>query len=402
MNSFSTDNKNIPEIGYMKKNLPGKVQTIGLTFLAVGLILSVAGYAFDVTRSSFNNIIILMFLISIGLGALFLVALEYVAGAVWSVPFRRVAEFFAAVLFLAFVVFFPLLFNLDKIFIWMHPQIVKASSALAGKAPYLNVNFFIIRVIVFFLIWFAFYYFIIKNSVKQDTTEDQILTTKNSRISAFFMPVFAFTISFSAFDWLMSLEPNWFSTIFGVYYFSGTVLAALAVVTIAVVLLNRHGYLINGMNPDHFYSFGALLFAFTNFWAYIAFSQYMLIWYANLPEETAWFITRWAGNWKFVSIGLILFQFVIPYIGLLSQPSKMNPKRLLFIASVILFAHFYDLYWMVMPEFSKDGILFGWIEIGFILLAAGIIIVVFVYMVKKKNLVPVGDPKLQRGIEFRL
>ena len=374
----------------------------GLVLLAVGLIISIAGYAMDATRSSFNNIIMLMFLISVGLGSLFLVALEYVAGAVWSVPFRRIAEFFAAVLFVAFITVLPLLFNLDKLFIWMHPQIVKASSGLTSKAPYLNENFFIVRVIAFFLIWFAFYYFIVKNSIKQDSSRDQLLTKKNSRISAFFMPVFAFTISFSAFDWLMSLEPNWFSTIFGVYYFSGTVLAALAIVTISVVLLDRHGYFVNKLNSDQYYSFGALLFAFTNFWAYIAFSQYMLIWYANLPEETAWFITRWAGSWKFISIGLILFQFVIPYIGLLSQPSKMNPKRLLTMASIILFAHFYDLYWMVMPEFNKGGILFGWIELGFVLLAAGIVVLVLVFKIKRNNLIPVGDPKLQRGLNFKL
>ena len=389
-------------VDYQKKDLPKRIQTIGLTLFVIGLITAVAGYAVDATRSSFSNIIILMFLISVGLGALFLVALEYVAGAVWSVPFRRIAEFFAAVLFIAFIVSLPLLFNLDKIFVWMHPQVLKEHKALAGKAPYLNTNFFIIRVIAFFFIWLSFYYFIIKNSSKQDSTKSQSITTVNTKISAIFMPVFAFTISFSAIDWLMSLEPNWFSTIFGVYYFSGTVLAALAVVTITVVLLDKHGFFVKKLNPDQYYSFGALLFAFTNFWAYIAFSQYMLIWYANLPEETAWFITRWEGSWKFISIGLILFQFVIPYIGLLSQPSKMDPKRLLRMASIILFAHFYDLYWMVMPEFNKGGILFGWIEIGFTLLAAGIIILVFVSKVRKNNLIPVGDPKLQRGLEFKL
>ena len=389
-------------VDYQKKELPKKIQTIGLTLFVIGLVIAIAGYAVDSTRSSFNNIIMLMFLISVGLGSLFLVGIEYVAGAVWSVPFRRVGEFFAAVLLVALVASIPLLFNLGSIFHWMHPEVLKMDETLKGKAPYLNTNFFIIRVIAFFVIWLSFYYFITKNSTKQDLSRNQGLTTANIKLSAIFMPIFAFTLSFSAIDWMMSLEPHWFSTIFGVYYFSGTVLAALSVVTIATVLLNKNGYFVKGLDADHYYSLGALLFAFTNFWAYIAFSQYMLIWYANLPEETAWFMLRWAGNWKFISMGLILFHFVIPYFGLLSQPSKMDPKRLLIMASVILFAHFYDLYWMIMPTFSKAGILFGWIELGFLILAAGLIVLVFVYRSKKNNFIPVGDPKLQRGLEFKL
>jgi hypothetical protein len=216
------------------------------------------------------------------------------------------------------------------------------------------------------------------------------------------MPFFAITITFSAIDWLMSLEPHWFSTIFGVYYFSGTVLAALAATTIAAVLLNENGYLVKGLKTDHYYSLGALLFAFTNFWAYIAFSQFLLIWYANLPEETFWLLQRWEGSWVYFSIGLIIVHFVIPYFGLLSQPSKMDPKRLVVMSGVILFAHLYDIYWMAMPTFSKEGVVFGWMEFGFPLFAAGLIIIVFVLVSRGKNLVPVGDPKLKRGIDFRL
>jgi hypothetical protein len=167
-------------------------------------------------------------------------------------------------------------------------------------------------------------------------------------------------------------------------------------------MLNERGYLISGLKSDHYYSLGALLFAFINFWAYIAFSQFLLIWYGNLPEETVWFLARWHGNWKIFSIGLLIIHFVIPYFGLLSQPSKMNPKTLLIMASWILFAHYIDLYWLVMPNFYKDGIIFGWIELGFPVLIAGIIILTFYYKARKINLVAIGDPKLKRGIDFRL
>lgn len=387
-------------IEYRKKELPSKIQTIGFGLLALGLVIVILGYVLSPTRSAYNNIIGLTFLISVGVGSLFLVALEYAAGAVWSTPFRRVTEFLSANIYFIPLLAIPLLININTVFQWTHPE--PTDHIMVNKAPYLNVNFFIVRVILFWLVWLAFYYFISKNSVKQDSTGDQSLTKRNIKLSVIFMPVFAITISFGAIDWLMSLAPKWFSTIFGVYYFSGTVLAALAAGTIFIVVLNERGYFVKGLTGDHYYSLGALLFAFTNFWAYIAFSQYLLIWYANLPEETIWFIDRWNGSWKIFSIGLIIVHFVIPYFGLLSQPSKMNPKRLIIMSGWILFAHYYDLFWMTMPSFSKGGVVFGWIEFGFPLLIAGLIILLFNFKSKSINLVPIRDPKLKRGIDFRL
>lgn len=389
-------------VEYKKKELPKKVQTIGLILLVVGLIAVTLGYITETTRAAFNNIIIFMFLTSIGVGSLFLVGIEYLSGAVWSTPFRRITEIFAAVIFVLPIVVLPLLINMGDLFHWMHPEIVEADKILKAKAPYLDVEFFIIRVIAFLLIWILFYFLITNNSRKQDYTKDQLLTKKNIKLSAVFIPFFAITITFSAIDWLMSLEPHWFSTIFGVYYFSGTIITALAASTIAIVLLNENGYLTIKIKSDSYYSLGALMFAFTNFWAYIAFSQFLLIWYANLPEETFWFLQRWEGNWKLISLGLIFIRFLIPYIGLLTQPSKMNPKRLLVISCWLLFAHLYDLYWLAMPNYSKEGFLLGWIELGFPLLAIGLTILVFNYFSKRYNLIPIGDPKLKRGIDFRL
>ncbi len=389
-------------IEYKKKELPKKVQTIGLILFIVGLIAVALGYITDSTRTAFNNIIVFMFLTSIGVGSLFLVGVEYLSGAVWSTPFRRITEIFASILIVLPIIVIPLLINMNNLFHWMHPEVVAADKLLKAKAPYLNVEFFIIRVIAFLFIWILFYFLITNNSRKQDHTKDQLLTKKNIKLSAIFMLFFAITITFSAIDWLMSLEPHWFSTIFGVYYFSGTIITALAASTIAIVLLNENGYLIKGIKPDNYYSLGALMFAFTNFWAYIAFSQFLLIWYANLPEETFWFLQRWEGNWIIISIGLIFIRFIVPYVGLLTQPSKMNPKRLLFISCWLLFAHLYDLYWLAMPNYSKEGFVLGWIELGFIIFAIGVVILVFNYFSKKFNLIPIGDPKLKRGIDFRL
>ncbi|MFA3782063.1 quinol:cytochrome C oxidoreductase [Melioribacteraceae bacterium 4301-Me] len=387
---------------YHKKELPKKLNIVGLTLFLVGLVIIIFGYIVNPVRTAFNNIILLTFLISLGAGSLFLIAIEYVAGAVWSTPFRRVPEILSFALVIVPIFAVPLFFNLHNVFEWTHPQAFKNDVLMEAKAPYLNTTFFILRSIAFFAVWIFFFILLFKNSVKQDFTKEQLLTKKNIIISAVFLPIFAFSLSFSSFDWLMSLAPHWYSTIFGVYYFAGTVLCALAASTIIIVLLNEKGYFVDGLGGDHYYSLGALMFAFINFWAYIAFSQFLLIWYANLPEETFWFLQRWEGNWKFVSIGLIFVHFVVPYFALLSQPSKMDPKRLLFISIWILFAHIYDLYWMIIPTFSKEGIIFGWIEIGFPLFTLGLLIMLFVLISKKINLVPIGDPKLKRGIDFKL
>lgn len=394
--------ENFSNIEYTKKELPYNLTRVGLALVILGLVIVSMGYITNPTRSVFNNLLLLMFLSSIGVGSLFLVALEYITGAVWSTPFRRISEFLAAVLLLLPIIALPLYFQLHGLFHWTHIETVNADELLKSKSGYLNITFFIIRSIVFFAIWILFFFLLTKNSVKQDHKRDQLLTKKNIRLSAVFIPIFALTITFASIDWIMSLEPHWFSTIFGVYYFSGTVLAALAAATIIIVLLNEKGYFVKGLVADHYYSLGALLFAFTNFWAYIAFSQYLLIWYANLPEETFWYLLKWEGSWLYISIGLIIVRFVIPYFGLLSQPSKMNPKRLVFMSGWILFAHFYDLFWLVMPTYSKNEIPFGWIEIGFPVLGIGLIIMLIVWKSKRTNLVPVGDPKLERGIKFRL
>jgi hypothetical protein len=392
------------EVTYQKKDLPSSISKIGIVLLVIGVVLGILAFFVDHSRAVFNYLVAFAFMISIGVGALFLIALEYAVGADWSVPIRRVVEFFAAVVpFLAILVI-PLLFNMGELFHWSHHEVVAEDPVLKSKAPYLNVPFFIIRVFVLIGIWSLFYFFFTRNSKKQDSNKDQKLTTKNIRLSAIFIPIFAITITVSAIDWLMSVEPHWFSTIFGVYFFAGTVVAALAAVTLATVLLKEHGYLHPAMTNDHLYSLGALLFAFVNFWGYIAFSQFMLIWYADLPEETFWFIQKWQGSWAIFSIGLIVIQFLVPYITLLSQPSKMDPKKLKFISVWLLFAHLFDIFWLVMPEMEQlsGGYSFSWIDLVFPIAVVGIVMLIFNLKAKKDNIIPIGDPKLQRGLDFHL
>jgi len=389
-------------VDYVKKDIPPIINKIGIAFTVIGLVLVVLAYYTDHTRSAFNNIVLLMFLTSIGLGSLFLVALEYVGGAVWSTPFRRIAEILASVLLVVPIVAIPIYFNLHDVYHWTHLEVVANDEILSNKSPYLNQTFFTIRIIGYFVIWIAFYFLLTKTSQKQDVSKDPILIKKNTKNSAIFIPFFAITVTFASIDWMMSLEPHWFSTIFGVYYFSGTFLSALAFITFLVVYLSEKGTLGSGIVPDHYYSFGALLYGFVNFWGYIAFSQYMLIWYANLPEETFWFLNRWEGTWLIFSVIFILVHFLVPFFALVSQPSKTNAGRLKFMSIWLLVAHFMDMFFLVMPTFSPDGVSLGWIELGFFLLAFGLVFLMFSLKAKSVNLLPVGDPKLKRGIDFRL
>jgi hypothetical protein len=386
---------------YQRKDLPEKVIKTGWILTALGLVLVIVSYLVNSERAAFNNLIGLMFLFTISVGCIILVALEYLAGAVWSTPMRRVSEFVAASFPFVLILAVPLFLNLHGVFEWTHTDVVANDKILQVKTPYLNIEFFSIRFAVIFVIFMVFYWLFTRNSRKQDITKDQRLTSFNVKLSAPFMPLAAIALAITGIDWVMSLAPHWYSTIFGFYFITGTILAGLGATSYIVVKLNENGYFQPALRSDHYYSLGALMFAFTNFWAYIAFSQFLLIWYANIPEETVWFLARWNGTWKYISVALIFVRFVVPYAGLLAQPAKMNPKRLKVMGLWILFSHLFDLYWLVMPTIGTNA-LFSFFEIGFPVLVIGIIIIVFSMQVKKHNLMPIGDPKLQRGIDFQL
>lgn len=386
---------------YVRKDLPAKNKMYGFGLTLIGIILLGLSYSMEPTRASYNTIIVFMYLFGIGLGSLFFIALEYIVGAVWSVPFRRIAEILSKMVFIAPLFAIPIYFNMHSVFEWTHLEEVAKDAILTAKAPYLNEGFFWIRTIAIFVLMIFFYLIMVRPSFKQDLTKNPKLTSRNAKISAVFIPIFAISTTVIAMDWMMSLEPHWFSTIYGVYYFAGSLLTVLALIAFIGVTLGEKGFLTKKINGDHYYNLGALLFAFVNFWAYIAFSQYMLIWYANIPEETFWFIKRWGGSWSIMSIGLIFIKFAVPYFILLSRPSKSSVSKLKFVAIWILAAHFYDLYWLIMPRFS-DHVLISWHELAAPVLLAGVMILLFNLGAGKSNLLPINDPKLKRGLDFYL
>lgn len=387
---------------YRHQPMPKKFIYTGLFIFFAGVVWVGAAFMVDPLRAKFNYLITMAFMASLVVGSLFLVALEYLVGADWSTPLRRIPEFLTALILPLSIMAIPFVFFLHDLYHWTHADAMAADNILSQKLPYLNEPFFIIRIAVIFLLWYLFYFLFTRNSQKQDDSGDQNLTKKNIRLSAIFVFVFAATVTTIAIDWIMSLEAHWFSTIFGVYYFAGTIVTALSLTAFVGVNLFQRKLLHPRMKIDSFYSLGTMIFAFNVFWAYIAFSQYLLIWYANLPEETFWFIDRMQHGWGTVSIVLIVVHFIIPFFILLTRAVKTNINVLRFMGIWMLFAHYLDLYWLIMPTFSKTEVVFGWMELGFPLIPAGFAMFVFAWQSRKKNLVPVKDPKLERGLHFHL
>lgn len=390
---------------YEKKALPAKVATAGWALLILGLLLGGAAFAMDALRMQFVSIILFTFLAGVGITALFMVSIEYLAGAVWSTPIRRVFEMMSSIVLFLPLFALPVVLSMGNVFEWMFPA-AATDQVLINKAPYLNQPFFLVRLAVILGIWILFYVLFTKNSRKQDETGDQSLTARNIKLSAIFIPVMGLSITALSIDFLMSLEPHWFSTIFGVNFFIGSLVAALGFITIAVILLNENGYLGKGIVRDHYYSLGFAMFAGCVFWTYTAFSQGMLIWYANMPEETPWYLHRWEDGWNVITLSLLVVHFIVPLFGLIQRKNKTNPARMIFMSCWLIFAHMFDLYWIVMPVHSHvagtHGPSIGLSELAAALIAIGFIVVLFQQQTKNKNLVPVGDPKLQRGLAFRL
>jgi hypothetical protein len=384
------------------KKLPDSLYKRGGLMLGFGIIILIMAFIFTPQRAFFDYLWIYLFLVSIGVGSLALIALEYLVGATWSTPFRRITEILASLIPVLIILAIPLFFGLHDLFHWTHAEAVENDAILQSKSPYLNIQFFALRTAFCLLLWLLFYFLITRNSEKQDIDGDVKYTKKNITLSTMFAPLFVISITITAIDWAMSLEPHWFSTMFGVYYFAGTVVAAFSATTIVSVLMKSSGHLDPRIREDSFYSLGTLIFGFNVFWAYIAFSQFLLIWYADLPEETFWLIHRWEGSWKFVSLALLFIHFVIPFLILIGRNAKTNLRLLMYMAPWMLAAHALDLYWLIFPTLFKGGAKFGWQELSFPLIVTGLTMIVFKMRADKKNLIAVKDPKLQAGLDFHL
>ena len=368
----------------------------GLGLAGLGIVLSILSAFGDWDRFLFGYLIGFVFFAGVAITGVFFSMLQYLVRAGWSVSIRRIPEFMGAFVPFLLVLMVPVALGVGTLYHhWVHPE--HGDVIMAGKKAWLNTPFFLARLGAYYLIWLALYYVIVGNSFRQDTTTDLKYTERNWKLSAPGMIVFGVTITFAAFDVIMSLSPHWYSTIYGVYYFAGSLVATLAILCIIAVALRRAGLLTEWLTPARFHDLGKLLFAFNVFWAYIAFSQYLLIWYANIPEEVVFFKARFENGWQYVSYTIVFAHFFVPFIILLSQEAKKNLNVLLTGAVILLLSHFIDVYWLIMPNHSPEAVVIGWQELAPWLGIGGLFLLVVAWQFRRRNAIPVNDPFLAEG-----
>ncbi len=281
------------------------------------------------------------------------------------------------------------------------PEELEAEHTVHLKRGYLNEGFFGIRAIVYLAIWAWLGFAFLGRSTKQDTTKDPKITVGLRRFSCAAVYLFGFTLTFAAFDWVMSLEPLWYSTIFGVYVFAGCAVSAYALLILVTMGIRSSGVLVKEINVEHYHDMGKLMFGFVVFWAYIAFAQFMLIWYAAIPEEVQFFHLRWDhGPWATVSLALIGLNFIVPFFLIISRNTKRRLGVLAFGSAWLFIMHIVDVYWLVMPNFGQDGFNVSWIDLVCLLGVGGAYLAVVLYRMSTTPLIPIGDPRLQRALQF--
>jgi len=365
-----------------------------------GLVLSGVGLFFDSLQFFHSYLVAFTFWVSVSLGALFFTMLHHLVGASWSVVLRRMFENVMIALPLLFIFFIPIAFGMGNLYEWTDADKVAVDHLLQGKTGFLNNGFFLARTLVYFAIWFIIAFLAYKLSLRQDQAHHETLTAKMKKVSAPGMILLAVTLTFAAWDWLMSLDAHWYSTIFGVYYFAGSALSGLAVVTLIAIYLRSKQVLVKQITLEHYHDLAKLLFAFTVFWAYMAFSQYFLIWYANIPEETIWFQHRWVGSWKAISLLLVFGHFVVPFLVLISRAAKRSTRVLTFAGLWLLFMHWTDLHWLVMPNLHPQGFQPSWMDLTTVVGIGGLFLAFVWKRLCAQPLVPFNDPKLAASIEF--
>ena len=413
----------------------GDLKTAQLGLLVVGAALVAVGW-FTSHHSALSYLVGYMGVLGVCLGALFFTMIQHITRAGWSVPVRRVTENMAGTLPFMLLLFVPIVIGFDDIYHhWTHAVIEEGQpgydAVVAGKSGFLNSTFFFVRVAIYFAIWIALAFYFRGQSIKQDETGDPAISMRMSQVAAPGLLLFALSLTFASFDWIMSIDPHWFSTIFGVAFFSGAVMASLAFAILLCMWLTKKGYYQGAINQEHYHDVGKLMWAFMLFWTYTSFSQYMLIWYANLPEETVWYEHRTEHGWGAIGPILIVGHFLFPFVFLMSRNMKRHSVALPAGAIFLLVIHCIDMQYLILPsglgghggDHGGDGgaaaidatgehahgfgAQFGeylhtisWADFGCF---AGLLCLIAGFTllnVRRSNLIPLRDPRLREGLNF--
>lgn len=382
-----------------KFQAPPRVARLAKTLLAIGGLTLFVGL-FAAPRQTWGNVLVLsQYLLGLALGGLFLIALQYVTGAGWGVALRRLPEALADLLpvggagVLAVLLFYPALYS------WTDSAAAGHLAAGGFKHLWLSRPFFLLRAIVYLASWLLFARTMVRLSVRQDGDGSIRHTFTSRRLSAALLVVFGATCWLASVDWIMSLEPEWASTVFGVYQFSGIFLSGLAAITVLAVCLERQGALAGIISKEHLHDLGKLLFSFSSFWMYIWFSQYMLIWYVNNPEETTYYIRRSHGGWQALFYLNLSLNWIIPFLALLPRSTKQSPRVLLIVALTILAGRWVDLHLMILPPLAARPLTgLGLLELGLAAGALGACLSIVPRALAKRSLLPFNDPFLVESL----
>lgn len=378
------------------------LKTFAIGAIAVGIIVFAVGLLKAPERAWASYLTALVFVSGISLCGLFFVAINYIANAGWSVSIRRLSEGFTSFLPVMLVASLVLAAGFKYLYPWADSEFVAANPIVAAKTGYLNVGFMMVRILVFGLLMVFFARKIVNNSVAQDQSGDVSLTHKNLKLSVIWMPLFALTFSMFSVDLLMSLLPTWYSTIFGIYVFSGSFQATLALLLLVMIYMKNQGFIAGYFTEDHIHDVAKYLKGFSIFWAYIAFSQFMLIWYANIPEETEFFLMRAHGGWISLSFGILIFKFVVPFLALLPRSFKRNEGHVAAVALLVILTQYLDMYWLVYPNFNDHVITFGVYEAGILLGFIGLFLLGLIRFYQKHSLVAVKDPRMHEALHHHV
>jgi hypothetical protein len=365
----------------------------------IGAVLSV-GLAFTNPQQFYRSYLFAyVFWIGLALGCLAINLLHHLSGGRWGAVVRKILEAGTRTFPLLILLFLPLIPGIHAIYTWADPQIVETDALLKEKAIYLNAPFFLVRTALYFAIWFFISYLLNKWSKQEDEASTPALQSNFQFLGGIGLLLYGLTATFAAVDWMMSLEPHWFSTIYGLLVITGQVLSAFAFVIALTSILIRYEPLSSVMTSLQFHDLGKLMFAFVFIWAYLAFSQFLIIWSGNLPEEIPWYITRSRDGWRIVAIVLVLFHFAVPFLLLLSRDLKKNPRMLAIVALCILLMRYVDLFWMVGPETHQHGSMVHVLDLLLPMGIGGLWLAFFFRQLKSQPLIPMNDPNLQEALE---
>lgn len=339
-----------------------------------------------------------LFWAGVALGCMAVAMLHHVTGGAWGLAIRRPLESGMRTLPLVAILFLPIALGVGRIYEWAHPEAVAADPILEHKSLYLNVPFFLGRAAVYFGAWLVLAYFLNRWSLEQDATGDRSIARRLQLLSSAGLVLYGLTVTFASIDWAMSLEPHWFSTMYGVLFIAGQGLSAFAFIVVVLVLIAGRSPLAQFVEAKHYHDLGKLMLAFVMFWAYVSFSQYLIIWAGNLPEEIPWYLRRIQGGWGWVGAALVLLHFALPFFMLLPASANRNPRILLGVAGLILFMRLVDVFWLTRPAFAHDGFHVHWMDLLAPVGVGGLWLAAFLWQLGKRPLLPVNDPEMQEAL----